>query len=123
MFAEDLHFDLAGGKIRLDHIWVNLLEPGGFHSGHIHPHSVISGTYYVEIPDGSAGLRFEDPRLGLMMGAPLRRSDARTELKPFVTEFPKPGMLLLWESFLRHEVLRHDGTSPRLSASFNYAWK
>lgn len=122
-FVADLDYNLTGGRIKLDHLWVNLMEPGGFHSGHIHPHSVISGTFYVEIPEAAAGLRFEDPRLGQMMGAPFRRQNARAELRPFIVEYPKPGMLLLWESFLRHEVLRHEGRAPRLSVSFNYAWK
>src|SRR5215475_11160552 len=47
-FAKELHFDLAGKKLVLDSLWINVLEPGGAHSGHIHPHSVLSGTYYVD---------------------------------------------------------------------------
>ena len=31
-------------KPRLDSLWVNLLRGGGQHSGHIHPHSIMSGT-------------------------------------------------------------------------------
>src|SRR5688572_11610400 len=43
-FAEALALDLRGGRLRLDSLWVNILKPGGAHSGHIHPHSVLSGT-------------------------------------------------------------------------------
>jgi len=97
------------------------LKSGGHHSGHIHPHSIISGTLYVEVPNGSGAIRFEDPRLPLMMAAPTRRKDAAAELQPFVTIAPKGGMILMWESWLRHEVLPGSGRGERLSISFNFA--
>ena len=119
-FAKDCAFDLAR-KPRLDSLWVNLLRGLGHHSAHIHPHSIISGTLYVEVPKGSGAIRFEDPRLPLMMAAPPRRPNAPAELQPFVTVEPRPGLLLLWESWLRHEVLPGTGRGERLSISFNFA--
>ena len=101
-------------KPKLDSLWVNLLKSGGHHSGHIHPHSIISGTLYVEVPNGSGAIRFEDPRLPLMMAAPTR-ADA------FVKVEPRAGLLLMWESWLRHEVLPGTGRGERLSISFNFA--
>ena len=119
-FATDCAFDL-GRKPKLDSLWVNLLKGGGHHSAHIHPHCIISGTFYVEAPAGSGAIRFEDPRLPMMMAAPQRLADAPEGLRSFVTVEPKPGMLLLWESFLRHEVLLGTGKAERLSISFNFA--
>jgi uncharacterized protein (TIGR02466 family) len=118
VFARELAWDV---RPRLDSLWVNLLKGGGHHSGHIHPHSIISGTLYVEVPRGSGAIRFEDPRLAMMMAAPQRRTDAPEELRPFVTVEPRPGLLLLWESWLRHEVLAGAGRGERLSVSFNFA--
>jgi len=119
-FAGDLAFDL-GRKPRLDSLWANLLKPGGHHAGHIHPHSILSGTLYVEAPEGSGAIRFEDPRLPMMMAAPVRRDDAPEDLRPFVTVTPQSGMLLMWESWLRHEVLPGAAKTDRLSISFNFA--
>ena len=119
-FAKDCAFDLAR-RPRLDSLWVNLLKSGGQHSGHIHPHSIISGTLYVEVPRGSGVIRFEDPRLPLMMAAPTRAGDAPEELKSFVSVEPRAGLLLMWESWLRHEVLSGSGRGERLSISFNFA--
>ena len=119
-FAAALAFDL-GRKPKLDSLWVNLLEPGGHHTAHIHPHSIISGTFYVEAPDGAGAIRFEDPRLPLMMAAPVRRDNAPEELRPFASITPRAGMLLLWESWLRHEVLAGTAKADRLSVSFNFA--
>jgi uncharacterized protein (TIGR02466 family) len=119
-FADELAFDL-GRKPKLDSLWVNLLKPGGHHTGHIHPHSIVSGTFYVEAPKGSGAIRFEDPRLPMMMAAPLRSDDAPEELRPFVSVEPRPCLLLMWESWLRHEVLPGTTKSDRLSISFNFA--
>lgn len=119
-FASELAFDL-GRKPKLDSLWVNLLKAGGHHAGHIHPHSILSGTLYVEAPEGSGAIRFEDPRLPQMMAAPIRRDDAPDDLRPFVMVEPKPGLLLMWESWLRHEVLPGRGNADRLSISFNFA--
>ena len=118
-FANDCAFDLPR-KPKLDSLWVNLLKAGGQHSGHIHPHSILSGTFYVEAPAQSGPIRFEDPRLPLMMAAPSRRADAPEDLQTFVTVDPRPGLLLIWESWLRHEV-RPDNKAERLSISFNFA--
>ncbi|MFZ5615943.1 MAG: TIGR02466 family protein [Pseudomonadota bacterium] len=122
-FVKSVSFDLGGGRLKLDNIWINALEPGGFHSGHIHPHSVISGTYYARVPDGASSLKFEDPRLPMMMAAPTRADDAPQELKSFVYVAPKAGMVLMWESWLRHEVVRNDADEARISVSFNYLWR
>jgi uncharacterized protein (TIGR02466 family) len=119
-FARDCAFDLSR-KPKLDSLWVNVLKSVGQHSGHIHPHSIISGTLYVEVPHGSGAIRFEDPRLPLMMAAPARRKDAPEELQPFVTVEPRAGLLLMWESWLRHEVLPGTARGERLSISFNFA--
>jgi uncharacterized protein (TIGR02466 family) len=117
-FARELAWDV---KPRLDSLWVNLLKGGGHHSAHIHPHSIISGTLYVEVPPGSGAIRFEDPRLPMMMAAPLRSENAPEPLRPFVMLEARPGLLLLWESWLRHEVLPGRSRAERLSISFNFA--
>ena len=117
-FAKELAWE---AKPKLDSLWVNLLKSRGHHSGHIHPHSVLSGTLYVEVPAASGAIRFEDPRLPMMMAAPERRGGSQTELGPFVIVQPTAGMLLMWESWLRHEVLAGRGRGERLSISFNFA--
>jgi uncharacterized protein (TIGR02466 family) len=121
-FAKALEYDLGRRRLTLDGIWVNVLPEGGFHAAHIHPLSVVSGTFYVATPAGASALKFEDPRLGLMMAAPPRKPKAAPERQSFVYEAPRPGTLLLWESWLRHEVPRNTSKAERISISFNYRW-
>jgi uncharacterized protein (TIGR02466 family) len=119
-FAKECAFDLGGRKLKLDSLWVNVLKPKGTHSGHIHPHSVISGTIYVTVPEGAGGLKLEDPRLPLMMAAPTPLPDAPEEAQRFVYVAPAAGTILLWESWLRHEVPAGTAREDRISISFNY---
>ncbi len=121
-FVKDLQFDLSGKKLNLDSLWINILPPGGVHSSHLHPHSVISGTTYVKVPEGSGAIKFEDPRLAMMMATPPRKETVRSELKSFVYLEPKAGNIILWESWLRHEVPMNLSNEERVSISFNYSW-
>lgn len=122
-FAEDLEFDLGDKALVLEDLWINILPEGGTHSSHIHPHSVISGTTYVAMPEGTSALKLEDPRLPFMMAAPVRRKGAREELRTFIYEAPAVGDVLLWESWLRHEVPMNMAEDERISVSFNYKWE
>lgn len=122
-YAKALQMDLGAGRLRLDSLWVNLLKPGAGHTGHIHPHSVISGTVYVAVPPGASALKLEDPRLPLMMAAPPRDPDAPESARSFIYLQPDAGTILMWESWLRHEVPANAAKAPRISISFNYAWR
>ncbi|AKO95401.1 hypothetical protein MALG_00188 [Marinovum algicola DG 898] len=121
-FAEDLEFNLDERQLKLEDLWINILPEGGFHSSHLHPHAVISGTTYVAMPEGASALKLEDPRSARMMAAPPRRKQAREELRTFVYESPAVGEVLLWESWLRHEVPMNTSENHRISISFNYSW-
>jgi len=122
-FCDDLGFDLKGKKLKCNALWINILPEGGTHASHIHPHSVISGTTYVAMPEGTSALKLEDPRLPMMMAAPLVRKDALQELQRFVYVKPEVGEVLLWESWLRHEVPMNMAEEERISVSFNYGWE
>ena len=121
-FVEDLQFDLADKKIELDSLWINILPTGGIHPSHLHPHSVVSGSTYVKMPEGTSSIKFEDPRLAMMMAAPVKKIDVRNELRSFVYLSPKENEVLLWESWLRHEVPLNSTDEERISISFNYRW-
>jgi uncharacterized protein (TIGR02466 family) len=118
-FAQALHWDLQGGKPFCDSLWVNVLPPGGAHSSHIHTNAVLSGTYYVNAPEGASPISFEDPRHALMMAAPPRKAKAPRDQQTYVTFQPRAGTLMLWESWLRHEVPLNRAQSERISVSFN----
>ena len=122
-FVKDLQFDLDGKKLKIDSLWINILPEGGLHTSHLHTHSVISGTAYVTVPNGAGAIKFEDPRSAMMMAAPEREVEARNELRKFIYVAPQVGEVLLWESWLRHEVSLNRADEERISVSFNYGWE
>ena len=121
-FAEELQFDLGSNPLTLNGLWVNILPEGGIHTGHIHPNSAISGTTYVSMPKGASAIKFEDPRLPMMMAAPPKKNNANIGSRTFNYIKPNVGDVLLWESWLRHEVPMNLAEEERISVSFNYAW-
>jgi uncharacterized protein (TIGR02466 family) len=121
-FAQSLAFDLRGRRLAMTDCWVNLMQRGATHGMHLHPHSAISGTFYVATPKGSPGLKLEDPRIDRMMAAPPRRASASAESRSWVVIPARAGSLVLFESWLRHEVPASRARGERISISFNYAW-
>lgn len=121
-FARALDFDLGGTRLKMTTCWANVMNANTHHGMHLHPLSVISGTYYVQTPKDASAIKFEDPRLSSFMAAPPRKEPCRPRNQPFVEIPAAAGTLVLFESWLRHEVPLHKGKEPRVSISFNYAW-
>jgi uncharacterized protein (TIGR02466 family) len=121
-FTSALDLDVAGRKLAMTDCWVNVMRRGTAHGLHLHPLSTISGTYYVRTPRGCPGLKLEDPRLERMMAAPPRLASAARENKPWVVLPAEAGSVVLFESWLRHEVPAHLSAGERISVSFNYSW-
>jgi uncharacterized protein (TIGR02466 family) len=121
-YARALEWDLRGGKLVMTDCWINIMPRGCAHSFHLHPQAVISGTYYVTTPRGCSGLKFEDPRLSRLMAAPSRKPSSKKQ-QAHVTYPAKAGQVILFESWLRHEVPASVIDQERVSISFNYHWK
>lgn len=121
-FARSLQFDLSGRRLAMTDCWVNVMNRHVVHGLHLHPLASISGTYYVRTPHGCSGLKFEDPRLDRYMAAPPRKVRLRRENQVWVTVPAEQGNLVLFESWLRHEVAPNPTETERISVSFNYSW-
>ena len=117
-----LDWDLRGRPLQMTDCWVNIMPPGVTHGLHLHPLSCLSGTYYVQTPPGSPGLKLEDPRLDRMMAAPPRKRSAARGAQHWVQMAVRPGQVILFESWLRHEVPANAARADRISISFNYGW-
>jgi uncharacterized protein (TIGR02466 family) len=121
-FVAAVEWDLGPRKLEMTDCWANIMPRHTVHGLHLHPHSSLSGTYYVQVPAGSPGIKFEDPRLDRYMVAPPRSARARRENRPWITFPASAGHLVLFESWLRHEVVSNAVDAERISVSFNYNW-
>jgi uncharacterized protein (TIGR02466 family) len=121
-FVRALHYDMRGRALVMTDCWASAMAGITIHGSHLHPLSFISGTYYLRVPSRAAPIKLEDPRLDRLMAAPPRRRDAPADLQPFHAVRVRSGELLLFESWLRHEVPASAAEAERVSVSFNYAW-
>jgi len=121
-FAGDLQWDLRGRRLEMTDCWVNIMPHRVVHSLHLHPLASVSGTYYVQVPAGAPGIKFEDPRLDKFMAAPPRKSSCSPRNRQWVTQSATAGQLVLFESWLRHEVAANTRRQDRISISFNFSW-
>jgi len=121
-FVETLEWNLQGGRLKMSTCWINIMGQGCHHSAHLHPRSVISGTYFVKIPNRSGGFQIEDPRLASFMGTPEAKQKSKMESRRYIQFQPKAGDIFLFESWLKHQVPANRSTSDRISISFNYDW-
>jgi uncharacterized protein (TIGR02466 family) len=121
-FADAVEWDLTGRELKMTDCWINIMPKYVVHGLHLHPLSTVSGTYYVQVPAGTPGIKFEDPRLDRFMAAPPRVPTAKRESRPWGTFAATAGQLVLFESWLRHEVVPNRVDAERVSISFNYSW-
>jgi len=121
-YAKALDYDLRGNQLKMSDCWVNIMPQKVQHGLHLHPLSTISGTYYVSTPPGSSSIKFEDPRLSKFMAAPPKKRGCRAANKQYIEYPARAGHLVLFESWLRHEVSANP-SEERVSVSFNYQWK
>ncbi len=121
-YAKHLELDIPLRELQMTNCWVNIMPEQVVHSMHLHPLSVVSGTYYVTVPKGTSELKFEDPRHECFMGSPPRKARAQVRNQRFFRLQPKEGHVVLFESWQRHEVPANPVPAHRISVSFNYDW-
>ena len=108
-------------KVKLSNLWININGYKDYNRRHNHPESIISGVFYVKVPDKSSKLRFFHPSVDLMV----RDWNLNVDLKcnkytSSIWEiFPEDGKLLLFPSWLDHEVDQNLSQEKRISISFN----
>jgi len=119
-YIKYLEMDVNPKQIQMRSCWVNIMPAGTYHTMHIHPLSVISGTYYVQTPKNCSSIKFEDPRMVGFMASPPRKENAQERNQRFIELKPQAGSLVLFESWMRHEVPQNQTDTERISISFNY---
>jgi uncharacterized protein (TIGR02466 family) len=121
-YIQHLEMDVDPKQIQMRTCWINIMPAGALHTMHIHPLSVISGTYYVQTPKNCSSIKFEDPRMVNFMASPPRKAKASEDNQRFIELKPQAGNLVLFESWMRHEVPQNQSNTERISISFNYDW-
>lgn len=102
-------------KFRLE-AWVNLHDPGGYNLAHTHPGALLSGCFYLSMPEGAGSIVFRDPRPGVALGPYSGRGLNCRDPKKVKTG---PGILVVFPNWLEHYVEANEGNEIRISIAMN----
>ena len=114
-------------EIELDNMWAIINPPGSYNKSHVHPRSLWSGVYYLQVPENAGRIGFTDPRIGKVMLDPGFHPDRPRKPEHWVEVFfqPKVGRLILFPSWLYHAVEANRSEAEgeageRIIISFNF---
>jgi len=93
--------------------------PGSYNKVHSHPHNFLSGAFYLQVPEDSGKLTFHNPHPQSEILAPPMKPDQSIHLAPRVGWQPKVKDLLIFPSWLNHEVEVNNSQEERIMLSFN----
>ena len=116
-FLNDQDYDTSNLNLS-PQIFVSQMFKGDRHGRHCHPGSLLSGVFYLTAPKGSAEIMFYNPIPAKDILNIPKKVDSEKNRNDFTVK-PKEGTLLIWESWLHHEVLYNNSTDPRTTVVFN----
>ena len=102
--------------------WININSKGNSNFPHAHPGSIVSGVYYVKLPQNSGKLQFENPSGKLfasywnVMRGPNEWNKANSQIWSLESS---ENTLLIFPSWLDHYVETNESDEDRISISFN----
>lgn len=99
-------------------MWANINPPGAKHTVHSHPNNFLSGVYYVQCDARANAIRFYDPRpqSEVLMPPRLEQNVFNTNTIELET---KPGRLVIFPAWLKHDVPTNLSERERISVSYN----
>ena len=112
------------------HTWFHVTRRGGYQGTHNHPNASWSGIYCVDPGDppsspedrNSGAVRFQDPRAGSNMYRDPTNSGMHIPYQLGSWQLHhEPGRLIIFPSYLLHEIFPYNGERPRIVVAFN-AW-
>ena len=97
--------------------WAVSLNTGGYQEPHVHQAGIVSGVYYVQLPEPEARLDAGALRFPRQLSWLPRPQGVRT-LNPYLV-LPQPGMLVVFPSYFWHETVPFDANRERVSIAFD----
>lgn len=110
------------------HSWFHVTRSGGHQGVHNHPMASWSGIFCVDPGDSPPGredsgsVRFLDTRVGAEMYLDAGNENLRGQFRQGGYRYTHaPGRLVMFPSYVYHEVFPYWGARPRIVVAFN-AW-
>ena len=108
-------------SVALGNMWANINPPRAWNLKHNHANAFFSGVYYVKVPVNAGQLEVHDPRPGPQLLRPKQNTDNLSrEYWRSVSFDPQEGRIIIFPSWLEHEVKSNESNEMRISISFNF---
>jgi len=106
-------------ELKLNNFWCNINTFGDYNKLHNHHHSILSGTFYVDVPDKNMGkinfVRADDIEYYLP------ELDNYNSINGEIASYtPESGRLIMFPSWVKHSVDGCRSKKNRIGISFNY---
>ena len=108
----------------ISEMWLNINKPTNYNILHHHGDSFLSGVYYVSVPPEAGKIWFRHPSIAKTVINWVPYFDELNEhnSNSWYVE-PKAGDLILFPSWLEHEVDQNKSEEERISIAFNLKLK
>ncbi|MGD8341909.1 MAG: TIGR02466 family protein [Gammaproteobacteria bacterium] len=107
-------------EIEVEHAWINVFEPGSQENHHTHDGSLLSCSYYVEAPEECGCIVFPDPIGARRSYREFTRTSGQELLnRREIAVEPRPGMLVMFESWMPHYIQCNKSDRIRISIAIN----
>ena len=109
--------------LEMQNFWINVNGPGAYHTLHNHQDAMLSGVFYIDVPTDNMGdlqfYRGDEAQYYI----PDNLSTYNTITSTMATYPPKPGMVVIFPSWVKHAVKQNRSDAERIAISFNYGAK
>jgi uncharacterized protein (TIGR02466 family) len=110
-------------NLKVDSMWININHPYSYNSLHLHPNSYMSGVYYIKVPENSGNLVLKHPTRLQSLFTPSNVLKSYNENNSSNWNIsPEVGKLIIFPSWIEHEVTQNLSGEDRISIAFNTAF-
>lgn len=122
IFANDVPQRYIGtSNLVLGNWWININGKYDYNEPHDHQNSVLSGTYYVQVPEENMGdlILHRGDNAEFFLTSKVERE--QTMANAMAIPCPvKESMFYLFPSWVKHSVERNESDKERISIAFNF---
>jgi|TARA_X000001382_G_scaffold35218_1_gene23206 uncharacterized protein (TIGR02466 family) len=107
-------------NLKMNSFWININRFKDYNQYHTHPGSLFSGVYYIKSLSNSGNIEFKHPASKSIESYWDEKISNTNPLNSCVWEIePVENRLLIFPSWLEHQVLPNVTQKDRISLSFN----
>ena len=122
VFVNDVAARYTGtSNLMLGNWWININGQHDYNVPHDHQNSVLSGVYYVEVPEENMGdlILHRGDNAEFFLTSKIQRETTMSNISDVVCK-SKESLFYLFPSWIKHSVGKNESSKERISIAFNF---